>query len=172
MRSMIDSLLKSVNKISEINKRIQTYSYKTNAFKICESEMLSKNKLNRLDENKNTPKDKTICIINIKDKNKTKSECEDKNRLVMVYSDEEMEVIKGDEWIRRKILLVFWNNNNNNYYYYYYYISKLCENWAFFKDNYIYTRFEELCTCSSEALYTREHKATLSKKKHMQVCRY
>ena len=74
MRSMIDSLLKSVNKISEINKRIQTYSYKTNAFKICESEMLSKNKLNRLDENKNTPKDKykdkTICIINIKDKMK------------------------------------------------------------------------------------------------------
>ena len=90
MRSMIDSLLQSVNKISEINKKIAqtydkvtTYPYGTNAFKVCESEMLSKNKLNRLDENKNTPKDKTICIINIKDKNKTKSECEDEDELMV-----------------------------------------------------------------------------------------
>ena len=45
--------------------------------------MLSKNKLNRLDENKNMPKDKTICIINIKDKNKTKSECEDEDQLMV-----------------------------------------------------------------------------------------
>ena len=124
---MIDSLLQSVNKISGINKKIaQTYLYGTNAFKVCESEMLSKNKLNRLDENKNTPKDKdkdnTICIINIKDKNKTKSECKDENKLVMVYFDEEMEVIKGADWIQRKILLVSWNNDNNNN------ISKLCEN--------------------------------------------
>ena len=81
-----------------------------------------------------------------------------------------MEVIKGDDRIRRKIILVFWNNNNdndnnddNNY------ISKLCENWAFCKDNYVYTRFEELCTFSGEALYTREHKATLSKRN---TCRY
>ena len=123
--------------------------------------MLSKNKLNRLDENKNTPKDKNICIINIKDKNKTKSECNDENKVVMVYSDEEMKVIKGDDWIRKKVLLVLWNYYYHYYYYYYYYISKLCENWAFYKDNYVYTRFEELCTFSGEALYTREHKATL-----------
>ena len=31
--------------------------------------------------------------------------------------------------------------------------------------NYVYTRSEKLCTCSGEVLYTREHKATLSKGK-------
>ena len=51
-------------------------------------------------------------------------------------------------------------------------MSKLCENWAFYKDNYVYTRFEELRTFSGEALYTREHKKTHASKKHMQVCRY
>ena len=58
--------------------------------------MLLKNKLNRLDENKNMPEDKTTCIINIKDKTKTKSECEDEGELVRVYSSEKMEVIKDD----------------------------------------------------------------------------
>ena len=37
--------------------------------------MLSNNKMNRLDENKNTPKDKD------KDKDKTKSECKDETNL-------------------------------------------------------------------------------------------
>ena len=68
---MIDSLLQSVKKISGIDKkqhqideRIQTYDkvttypYGTSAIKVCESEMLSNNKLNRLDEDKHTPKDK------------------------------------------------------------------------------------------------------------------
>ena len=73
------------------------------------------------------------------------------------YSNEKMEVIKGDYWIRRKVPSVLWNNG---------YTSKLCENWAFYKDNYVYTRFEELFTFSDEALYTREHKSTLSKKRH------
>ena len=75
MRSMIDSLSQSVYKISGINKKIaQTYLYGTNAFKVCESEMLSENKLN-------IPKDKDnpICIINIKDKDK--SECTNENIL-------------------------------------------------------------------------------------------
>ena len=35
----------------------------------------------------------------------------------------------------------------------------------FFYGNYVYTRSEKLCTCSGEVLYTREHKATLSKGK-------
>ena len=74
----------------------------------------------------------------------------------MVYSKEEMAVIKGDHWIRKKILLVFWNNKR---------ISKLFEKWIFCSDNYVYTRFEELSTHSGEVLYTKEHKATLSKKK-------
>ena len=66
---MIDSLLKSVNKTSQINKKITqidkvtTYPYRTNAFKVCESEMLSKNKLNRSDKDN----DNTICINNITD---------------------------------------------------------------------------------------------------------
>ena len=55
----------------------------------------------------------------------------------------------------KKFLAVLWNNG---------YTSELCQNWAFYKGNYVYTRFEELCTRSGEVLYTREHKATLSKK--------
>ena len=56
-----------VNKIalsSNDDKRLQTYDkvttypYGTPAIKVCESEMLSKNKLNRLDEDKSIPKDK------------------------------------------------------------------------------------------------------------------
>ena len=50
----------------------------------------------------------------------------------MIYSNEKMAVIKGDDWILRKILLVFWYNNN--------YISELWEKWAFCIDNYVYTR--------------------------------
>ena len=181
---MIDSSLQSVNKISgnnkkisqidkrikisginkkiaQIDKRIQTYDkvttypYGTNAFKVCE--MLSKNKLNRLDENKNMPKDKDKTNSKCKDKNKTKSKCKDENKLIMIYSNEKMEVIKGNDWILRKILLVFWDYNNH--------ISELREKWAFCSDNYVSTRFEELRTRSGEALYTRENKATLSKKK-------
>ena len=89
-----------VNKIaisSNDDKRLQaydkitTYLYGTPAIKVCESEMLSKNKLNRLDEDKHTPKDKdkdkAICIANIKDKDKdkTKSECKDENTLIYTY---------------------------------------------------------------------------------------
>ena len=37
----------------------------------------------------------------------------------------------------------------------------------FFYGNYAYTRFEELCTRSGEVLFTREHKATLSKEKSL-----
>ena len=67
-------------------------------------------------------------------------------------------IIEGDDWIQKKIILVFWNNN---------YISRLCENWAFYNNNYVYISFEELCTFPGEAIYTTEHKATLSKEKHM-----
>ena len=176
MRSMIDLLLRSVNKISEINQKIAqidkvtTYPYRKKTFKVCESEMLSKNEMNRLDEDKNTPKDKD------KDKTKTKTVDKDKNipktktvdkvknipktktvdkdkdkteseyKFGKVYFDEEMEVINDDDWILRKIVIVSWNNN---------YASKLCENWAFYEDNYVYTRFEKLYTFLGEELYTR-----------------
>ena len=67
-----------------------------------------------------------------------------------------MELIEGDDWLRRKIFFAYWNNNC---------ISEICEKWIFCKNNCVYTRFEELRTCLGEVLYTREHKATLSKKK-------
>ena len=90
-----------VNKIalsSNDDKRLQTfdgittYPIGTNAFKVCESEMLSKNKLSRLDEDKNTPKDKdkttpkTMTKTEDKDKDKDKNipktivKTEDKNK--------------------------------------------------------------------------------------------
>ena len=176
MRSVIGLLLKSVDKISEINQKIAqidkvtTYPYRINTFKVCESEMLSKNEMNRLDEDKSTPKnkdktkdkDKTKTKTVDKDKNipKTKTVDKDKNKTESeykfgnVYFDEEIEVINDDDWILRKIVIVSWNNN---------YASKLYENWAFYEDKYVYTRFEKLYTFLGEELYTGEDKATLSK---------
>ena len=42
-------------------------------------------------------------------------------------------------------------------------MSELCEKWIYHNHNYAYTRFEELRTRSGEVLFTREHKATISK---------
>ena len=73
--------MEEVNKIalsSNDDKRIQTFDkvtmfpYGTNVFKVCESEMLSKNELTEPDEEKNTPKDKD------KDKDKTRTKDIDK----------------------------------------------------------------------------------------------
>ena len=50
---------------------ITTYPYGTNAFKVCESEMLSKNKLSGPDEDKNTAEDKNKNTPKDKDKDKT-----------------------------------------------------------------------------------------------------
>ena len=44
-------------------------------------------------------------------------------------------------------------------------IPELCEKWIYLNGNYAYTRFEELRTRSGEVLFTREHKATISKDK-------
>ena len=86
-----------VNKIalrSHDDKRLQTFDkvtafpYGTNVFKVCESEMLSKNKLSELDEDKNKPKDKDKDNDknkdNDKDKDKarTKDENKDKTRAI------------------------------------------------------------------------------------------
>ena len=86
-----------VNKIalsSNDDKRLQTFDkvttfpYGTNVFKVCESEMLSKNKLSELDEDKNKPKDKDKDNDknkdNDKDKDKarTKDENKDKTRAI------------------------------------------------------------------------------------------
>ena len=51
--------------------------------------------------------------------------------------------------------MIFWNDGR---------ISEICQKWIGYNGNYAYTKFEELCTCSGEVLFTREHKASLSKK--------
>ena len=59
--------------------------------------MISKNKLNRPDEDK----DNIICIINIKEKDKDKSKCID-NMLTTVYFKEKNELINNNNWTRKK----------------------------------------------------------------------
>ena len=63
-------------------------------------------------------------------------------------------VKKNNDWKKRHIVWVFWSNG---------YISELCEKWIYLNYNYAYTRFEELRTRSGEVIFTREHKATMSK---------
>ena len=61
----------------------------------------------------------------------------------------------NSSWIGKKIFVIFWNDGR---------ISEICQKWIYYNGNYAYAKFEELCTCSSEVLFTREHKASLSKK--------
>ena len=63
-------------------------------------------------------------------------------------------VKKNDDWKKRHIVWVFCSNG---------YISELCEKWIYLNYNYAYTRFEELRPRSGEVIFTREHKATMSK---------
>ena len=58
-------------------------------------------------------------------------------------------------WRKRQILWVFLNKH----------IYELCEKWVSHDGNYVYTRFEELRTRSSEVLFTREYKRILSEEK-------
>ena len=58
---------------------------------------------------------------------------------------------------KKKTVKIFWNNNT---------ISEICEKWIFYCNNFAYIRLEELHTHLGELLYTREHKAGLSKKNH------
>ena len=63
---------------------------------------------------------------------------------------------KKGNWKRGRFVWVFWNDGH---------VSELCEKWIYHNDNYAYTRFEELRTHSGEVLFTREHKASISKDK-------
>ena len=77
-----------------------------------------------------------------------------------------MEVLNDDDWIRKKIILVYWNNKH---------ISKIWENWAFYKDNYICTRFESFIHLHMRRFILKNIKQPYqkkNKKKHRQVCRY
>ena len=107
MKFMIDSLLKSVNKISEIDKKISQIDNKFtyNIRFMIDSLLKSVNKILEIDKKvtqmiSNRPyedKDDTICIINIK---KDKSKCVD-NILTMVYFKEENKLINNN-WTRKK----------------------------------------------------------------------
>ena len=83
---------------------------------------------------------------------------EDDDKIMICYIDWKDYNSKNGSWLKKHILWVFWNNNN---------VSELCEKKIFCDGNYAYIRFEELCTCSGEVLFTREHKATLSKEKSL-----
>ena len=81
-----------VNKIalsSNDDKRIQTFDkvttfpYGTNVFKVCESEMLSKNKLNESDEDIDISKTEDIDNTKIEDKDKYINV--DRNMLITVF---------------------------------------------------------------------------------------
>ena len=74
---MIDLLSKSVNKISDINKKIIQIDKR---IQTC---------------------DNTICIINIK--HKYKSKCVNENILTKVYVEEEKELIDNNSWIQKKL---------------------------------------------------------------------
>ena len=95
--------IEEINKIalsSDDDKRLQTYNkiitypYRTPAIKVCESEMLSKNKLIRLDDDKNMLKDETkdmdmtIPKTKIKDKDKDKDIPKIKTKTNTEYIDE------------------------------------------------------------------------------------
>ena len=88
-----------VNKIalsSNDDKRIQTFdkvttfSYGTNVFKVCENEMLLKNKLSERDEDKSMPKDKDKTTI----KSITKTEHKNKTTIKTIAKIEANTTIK------------------------------------------------------------------------------
>ena len=78
-----------------------------------------------------------------------------KNRPIQVlkYSKKKVNRNNGN-WARRRIVWVFWNNDH---------ISELREKWIYRNREYAYKQFEELRTYSGEVLFTREHKATITK---------
>ena len=79
-----------------------------------------------------------------------------------MYIEEEKELMDNNNWMQKKTVKIFWNNNT---------ISEIREKWILYcNTNYTYIRSEELYTHLGELLYTREHKAGLSKKK--KSCHY
>ena len=149
--------------------------------------MLSKNKLSRPDEDKNTPKDKnkdkdkttykTMIKIEDKDKTipktktktkdktadkttpktKTKTKDKDENRLIKIFHYVKPERTRKNDDWVKRQIVMLFWNDKH--------ISNLCEKWIYRNREYAYTRFEELRTYSGEVLFTGEHKATTSKRK-------
>ena len=63
---------------------------------------------------------------------------------------------KKGNWKRGQIVWIFWNDGH---------VSELCKKRIYRNGNYAYTMFEELRTYSGEVLFTKEHRATVSKDK-------
>ena len=176
-----------VNKIalsSNDDKRIQTFDkvttfpYGRNVFRVCEGEMLSKNKFIELDEDIGNTK--TEDIVNTKtDVDNTKIEDinnnkpyidkdtkpdikRDSNPNIKIDKKTSLQVFKvvkfkfknKNNWEKKVMTWAFWKSP----------VSELCEKWIYYNNNYAYTRFEEN-TCSGEVLFTNEHKAVSSKNK-------
>ena len=113
-------------------------------------------------------KDKGKCVneniltkVFIEDE-KDKSKWVNENILTRVYIEEGKVLIDNNRWMQKKTttttktVKIFWNNNT---------ISEICERWALFcNTDYMYIRSKKLYIHLGELLYTREHKADLSKK--------
>ena len=147
--------------------KVTTYPYGTNAFKVCEGEMLSKNKLiepdevidNTKTEDIGNTKTEDIDNTKIKDIDNTKTKDKDRNkrrnkRIQMFMCIKRWRNKNGNRKKKRRIVCAFWDDDH---------ISELCEKWVYYDGNYAYTRFEELRKRSGEVLFTREYKATSSK---------
>ena len=179
-----------VNKIaisSNADKRIQTFGkvttfpYETSVFKVCENEMLLKNKLidpnedieaedidvsktEDIDISKNTYVDtskiedidisKNVYIGYTKTKDKDEDIDKGRNKLIQMFRYSKQWKGKKGNWKRRMIVWVFWDDDL---------ISELCEKWICINGKYAYTGFEELRKRSGKVLFTREHKASTSK---------
>ena len=106
---------------------------------------------------KTKDKDKTIPKAKTKTKDKDDDINMDENRPIQVFQYARLgHNRENGDWVKRQIVWVFWNNKH---------ISELCEKWIYRNCEYGYTQFEELRTYSGEVLFTREHKATITKHK-------
>ena len=116
--------------------------------------MLSKNKLSEPDEDKSTPKDEDNTTTKTKTKDKDEDIDRDRNKFIQMFQLAKLWRRKKGNWKRKQIIWIFWDDDH---------MSELREKWIYHNHNYAYTRFEELRTRSGEVLFTREHKATISK---------
>ena len=102
MRFMIYSLLKSLNKISEIDKKISLIDNKfTDNIRFTIDSLLKPvNKISEINKKITQIDDNAICIINIKDKDKSK--WVNKNILTKVYIEEGKRLIDNNRWMQKK----------------------------------------------------------------------
>ena len=141
----------NINNDKRIETFATTYPYGTNVFKVCEGEMLSKNKLIEPDEIIDNTKTEDIDNTKTKDKGRNNR----RNKRIQMFMYIKRWRNKNGNWKKkRRMVWAFWDDDH---------ISELCEKWVYYDGNYAYTRFEELRKRSGKVLFTREYKATASK---------